>query len=208
MSPLRSALTVLVLFSASVASAGGINPMESVGEQHNLYLGCLQTLDPKGERNAFEVLVKDCGFEAGMPAGEFVETYSQLMPRDLEAPLDVMLKDVRGKFTAEQYSYLSRIESVLSSQSPEEAARALEALEAEAVSSLGGKAEDLAVLGGLATARYSLSFWQKNPPVAMKAKWWQVVLGDVAGGVVGGIFGGGVGAVGLGTACSQAVASL
>lgn len=41
-----------------------------------------------------------------------------------------------------------------------------------------------------------------------KAKWWQVVLADVAGGIVGGVFGGGVGAVGLGTACSGAVAKL
>lgn len=108
------------------------------------------------------------------------------------------------------------METILSSQTPEEAAKSLEALEAKAVAGLGKETADLAVLAGLSTARHSLHYWTVEnpweqggePQAAKKAKWWQVVLADVAGGIVGGIFGGATGAVGLGTACSGAVAKL
>jgi hypothetical protein len=206
---LRRAVTVLVVLCAGVASAES-NPMESVGEQHNLYLGCLQKVDPDGKSNPLEVLVKNCGFESEQPAEEFIKQYSALMPEDHLAPLSAKLEPYRREFNDRQYAFALEIERILSTQTPEESAKSLAALEAKAVVSLGREKADLAVLSGMSTARFSLAFWQSNSedPKPRKAKWWQVVLGDVAGGIVGGIFGGGVGAVGLGTACSQAVASL
>jgi hypothetical protein len=88
----------------------------------------------------------------------------------------------------------------------------LEALYYEARKLLCGQSDaDISVLAALDIgARASLYWGAQNTgnPGALKAKWWQVVLGDVAGGIVGGIFGGGVGAVGLGSACSGYVAGL
>jgi hypothetical protein len=206
---LRRAVTLLVVLSAGVASAQSSNPMNYVGEQHNAYLGCLQSVDPTGKSNPLEVLVKDCGFESEQPADEFIKEYSELMPADQLAPLSAKLEPYRREFNDKQYAFALEIERILSTQSPDQAARSLDVLEANAVKSLGREKADLAVLSGVSTARFSLRFWQSNPPAPQaKAKWWQVVLGDVAGGIVGGIFGGGIGAVGLGTACSQAVASL
>jgi hypothetical protein len=48
----------------------------------------------------------------------------------------------------------------------------------------------------------------EDPKPAKKAKWWQVVLGDAMGGGVGFLLGGPAGAVGLGVACTEGVASL
>jgi hypothetical protein len=206
---LRRAVTVLVVLFAGVASAQSSNPMNYVGEQHNAYLGCLQKVDPEGKSNPLEVLVKSCGFESEQPADEFIQEYSALMPADLLAPMSVKLEPYRREFNDKQYALALEIERILSTQSPDQAAKSLDALEAKAVVSLGRENTDLAVLSGVSTARFSLRFWQSSgSPVPAKAKWWHVVLGDVAGGIVGGIFGGGVGAVGLGTACSKAVASL
>jgi hypothetical protein len=210
MSLLRRAITLLVLCASSLAIAESLeNPMNHVGEQHNQYLACLQKVDPLGERNPFELLVNSCAFDPGMPADEFITTYTALMPSDLLAPMDVMLEPYRGELTDAQYAYMSETERILSTRSPEEAAVALAELESRAVESLGRENADLAVLSSLATARHSASYWTENPPQpAAKAKWWQVVLGDAVGGLVGGLVGGPTGAVGLGVGCSKAVASL
>ncbi|MGZ3458814.1 MAG: hypothetical protein ACXU86_09970 [Archangium sp.] len=207
MSNLRRAVIVLAALFSGAAFAQ--NPMDYVGQQHNEYLGCLERVNPDASRNPLEVLVTDCGFQPEQPADEFIQEYTALMPEDQLAPLSVKLEPYRAEFNDQQYGFALEIENILSTQTPDEADKALEALEANAVESLGREKADLAVLSGLSTARYSLRFWQANPPAqAKKAKWWQVVLGDVAGGIVGGVFGGGVGAVGLGAACSNAVATL
>jgi len=206
---LRRSVTLLAVLFAGAASAQikSANPMNYVGEQHNAYLACLQKVNADGKSNPLEALVDQCGFKPEQPADEFIQEYTELMPENLLAPLSQMLAPHRKAFNDRQYSVALEIERVLSTQSPEQAARSLADLENKAVQSLGRETADLAVLSGVATARHSLIFWTQSPPQA-RAKWWQVVLADVAGGIVGGVFGGGVGAVGLGTACSGAVAKL
>ncbi|XXF77909.1 hypothetical protein P2318_33390 [Myxococcaceae bacterium GXIMD 01537] len=209
---LLGAAVALAGFAAPAHAAG--NPMAYVGEQHNSILACIIENDPVGFEDPFYIIIDICLFNAGVPSAEFSKAYSPLIPRNPLAPLAEQIAPAREAFSDAQYAYISKIESILSTQSPEQAAKSLDALETQAVRSLKRGEADLAVLSGLATARSSLKFWTAGdgtgtpPPQAAKAKWWQVVLGDVAGGIVGGIFGGGVGAVGLGTACSAAVANL
>ncbi|XXF77954.1 hypothetical protein P2318_33620 [Myxococcaceae bacterium GXIMD 01537] len=228
----RSACRLFLTAGALVAGAASAqeNPMNAVGEQHNGMLACLMAEDPSNKENPFAVLVERCGFKPETSNEEFIETYSQLVPENLGAPLSQVLKPYRGHFNDIQFSYLLKVDSILASQDPQRAAESLARLEADAVKTLGREPSDLAVLSGLSTARYSTCIWgdggctpswpfpwpRPKPrwpdyggfEKQAKAKWWQVVLGDVAGGIVGGIFGGGVGAVGLGAACSKAVASL
>lgn len=208
---LLAAAMAFVGFAGPAHAAG--NPMDSVGEQHNAFLACLLKNDPDGRMDPFHVIIDVCGLEAGASGDEFSKVYSPLIPSNPLAPLAEQIAPVRREFSDAQYAYLAKMEEILSTQTPEQAAKSLDALESSAVRSLKRENADLAVLSGLATARHSLQFWTGGtsggtPPVAMKAKWWQVVLGDVAGGIVGGIFGAGVGAVGLGTACSAAVANM
>jgi hypothetical protein len=210
----RSLLAAAMAFVGFAGPAHAANnPMDFVGKQHNTTLDCLLKNDPYGELNPFAVIIDRCMFEAGATSAEFSKVYTPLIPNDPLAPLAEQIAPVLREFSDDQYAYLAKLEVILSTQTPEEATLSLDELESSAVRSLKRENADLAVLSGLATARHSLRFWtggtsEGTPPVALKAKWWQVVLGDVAGGIVGGIFGAGVGAVGLGTACSAAVANM
>lgn len=209
-----AAAAVLALAGTGAQAAG--NPYEYVGEQHNIILACILENDPYGKMDPFYTIIDICLFDAGMSSKEFSAQYTPLMPADLTVSLDEMLKPYRESFNDTQYAFLSETERILSTQDPKQAAVSLDELETKAVETLSGKEPgDVAVLAGLSTARHSLQFWTgaTTSPVRQsmsqaKAKWWQVVLADVAGGIVGGVFGGGVGAVGLGTACSGAVAKL
>jgi hypothetical protein len=63
----------------------------------------------------------------------------------------------------------------------------------------------------LAVLRHSNHYWTgggNGEPAATKAKWWQVVLADCAGGAVGFALGGPAGGVGLGVGCSEIVSKL
>ncbi|ATB29736.1 hypothetical protein [Melittangium boletus] len=205
---LRRSVTLLAVLFAGAASAQikSANPMNHVGEQHNAYLACLQKVNADGKSNPLEALVDQCGFKPEQPADEFIQEYTELMPENLLAPLSETLAPHRKAFNDKQYYFALEIERVLSTQSPEQASKSLADLENKAVQSLGRETADLAVLSGVSTARHSLLFWTQSPPA--RIKWWHVVLADVAGGVVGGVVGGVAGAVGLGTACSNAVAQL
>ena len=186
------------------------NPMEQVGVQHNAMLSCLYKVDPSGSSDPFQLMVDVCGLRVDMTGAEFSEEYSQRLPSDPLAPMDEQLKPYREEFSEEQYKYIEEMERVLTTQEPAAAAKSLASLESRAAGSLGSEKGDLAVLSGLSTAKYSLRFWLNgsDPVPAKKAKWWQVVLGDVVGAVVGSLVGGPAGAAGLGAACSEAVASL
>lgn len=206
-------LSLLAGFASPLAQAeiSSNNPQDYVGVAHNDYLDCLRKFDPYSKRNPLEVLVYDCGLKTDSDPKEFIERYTAMMPQDLLAPLDELVAPYRDQFTDEQYSYFAAIERILSTQSPDDAARSLEQLENAAVKALGREPGDLSVLSGLATARHSLDYWTHgngaNRPTRMKAKWWQVILADAVGGLVGSL-GGPAGTVGLGAACSGAVANL
>jgi len=204
MKALLNAVAVVSLFFAGVASAQirSENPMSHAGQKHNELLACLLEVDPALSRDPFEVLVTDCGVDPGMPVEEFIARYSAMVPSDLLAPIEKQTWR-RERFSDAQFAYMLRVESILQTQSPEEAAVSLEQLEREAIQTLGREEADLAVLAGLSTARYSLYYWTiVNPGEglhAMKAKWWHIVLADVGAGLVDPI---------LGAVCSRLVAAL
>ena len=191
-----SALAVLLgpgLGRAEPSSKEG-NPMGSVGEQHNLYLSCLLKLDlPAPPKDSFVALVDTCGFDAGMTGEELSALYSSLIPEDPTAPMDTLLEPWRKYLSDQQYAYLSTMERILESQTPDEAQASLAELENEAVQSLGRERADLAVLAGLSTARASLSFTterlaqtggQRITPSKLP-RWLTIVIHDVIGALEG-----------------------
>lgn len=204
----RRAPLFAAVFGVIATSAYAQNPQEEAGHQHNVYLDCLRKVDPAMERNPFETLIRQCGFDPQGDAGEFIRVNTELMPRDLLQPVAVILEPHRERFTDEQYSYLLRMEEVLSTaRSVDDARRGLEALEAEAVERLAGERGNEGILGALSISRYSLEYWVGSGEVfKAKAKWWQIVIADAVGGAVGSL-GGPAGVVGLGAACSGAVAA-
>lgn len=160
---LFAAALALVSLAGTPARAAE-NPMAFVGQQHNIFLDCIIDNEPQFPFDPFYILIDICLFNTGMSSKEFSATYTPLMPADLLAPMNEMLAPHRKQFTDTQYAYISEIENILATQSPEEAAKSLEALEAKAVAKLGRKSADLAVLGGLSTARSSLYYWTVENP--------------------------------------------
>ncbi len=213
---------ILLLGSASAVNAG------EFGEAHNRYLDCLRKTLPRGPvaaRDIMSALLNNCRYTPpSANASNFVETYGRLLEstmRSLQAGgLTAVLNSYSDRFTAMHMGYLNQIESIVKAQNPREAITTLNRLHAEATRQFrsnpnspnrGTVNSDVAVLAAIDIAASSIQYWERNAPaneMRMMVKWWQVVLADVAGGIVGGVFGAGVGAVGLGGACSAAVGLL
>lgn len=205
--------TIAALMAAFSLSAA------QLGQQHNKHLDCLRRADPSGGASATEtlrMLVDRCGFRPGMPTRQFVAQYARLIPREIISGAPINLSAVARQhaqsFTREHFSVLNRIQNVIETKTLKEASRTLGRMHAHAKSQFRSRSQaDTAVLAALDIGASSARYWDRERDGSgghQRAKWWQVVLGDVAGGIVGGVFGGGVGAVGLGTACSKLVAGL
>lgn len=202
-------MVAAILLLALSASA------RQIGQDHNRLLDCLLRQDPHGQMGVaqtLQTLVDRCRFNPGMSTGEFVKKYSRLVPRAILTGGDIDLARLAQKhsrnFTQQQLNQLRKVQSIIRTRPLMDAARTLKQMHRNESSRLRAQSnESQAVLAAMDIGASSAKFWaQKSQNSYTLAKWWQVVLGDVAGGVVGGIFGGGVGAVGLGTACSKLVA--
>ncbi|XXF76195.1 hypothetical protein P2318_24470 [Myxococcaceae bacterium GXIMD 01537] len=183
------------------------NPMGSVGEQHNLYLGCLLKNDPTGQKDPFVILVDVCGFDSGRTSEELREVYTPLLPANPLASMDELIKPYRESLSERQYAFLNETQRILATQDARSAAASLAKLESQAVATLGREKGDLAVLAGLSTARYSLHFWSSGAhPLPASIRPGDVVIADIIGTVVGVIIGGGVDSYGLGSIYSAMAA--
>ncbi len=202
------AATVGVLATSAFAQ----NPMEEVGQQHNAYIECVKGADPAGERNPVETLVKACGYDTqGEDAAEFIERNSAAVPKDTMQSAEVLLEPYRARITDEQFAYVLKMEEILdSSATVDEARKALEGLEAEAVERLGREPENDGVLAALSTARYSLGYWaaKEGGEASMQraAGPGPIAKADALGALVGFLTGGIGGAVVVGVAYSVAAA--
>lgn len=203
-----------------MGSIGGI--AGNIGEAHNSYLDCFEASLPDGKASLLDLLdtlVQNCHFIPNeYDYAEFITNYSLLGESTIanfeEGGLDAVIAPYRRRLGPNHLEYLFILEDILvESISFQEAFDRLSSLYDDAVSKLCGRSNaDIAVLAAIDIAASSSLYWGPREDGAsqrtLKAKWWQVVLADVAGGVVGGLFGGGAGAVGLGSACSGFVARL
>lgn len=205
----KKILVAATLLMAISASAGPL------GNQHNRHLRCLRKADPQGQMNVqqtLSALVNKCGFNPGMSAQSFVGKYARMMPSQCvnggHIDLARLAQQHSRSFNRAQLNQLRKVQSIIRTRSLTDASRTLNQMHRRAQSQFRSSSrEDQAVLAAMDIGAASAKFWAREGRQSFTfAKWWQVVLGDVAGGVVGGIFGGGVGAVGLGTACSKLVA--
>ncbi len=201
---------LFTLLSASSVQAG--NPMERVGIEHNVYLGCLMRENSNQNIPALARLVDECGLRVGMSTDAFVALYQPQLNQNYDDSVIRQVARYRSEFTAEQFAYFEQIDRIFSTASNEEEIQSqLARLESHAIANLGSKSRaEQAVFAGLSTAQYSLQFWTErggDAPRAQKAKWWQIVLSDLAGAVVGTLLGGPVLGGGLAATCSAGAAA-
>ncbi len=191
---------------------------DQYGEAHNKYLSCFNEVLPGGRASILDVLdalVVNCGYPVQDYAA-FISDYSFLAENTLlnlqDGGIERVIAPYARKLKQTHKDFLISIEKILvNTDSFKEAYQNLEDLYKQASDKLCGSQADIATLAAIDIAAHSALYWgpqAESKAVTMKAKWWQVVLADAAGGVVGGLFGGGVGAVGLGSACSGYVARL
>lgn len=191
-----------------------------IGAAHNRYLDCLRrsfSMPQSSIHVLLKTLISRCHYEPPLRSGdEFLKLYAdlgeQILRDSLREGLEKAIAPYITQFNDVHLAYLQEIENIVKNQPSLEAAHSLDMLYRKAVKELCPQSlsavcanPDIAVLAGIDIGASSSRYWKDYSPL-LKVKWWHIVLGDVAGGIVGGLFGGGVGAVGLGSACSAAVA--
>jgi hypothetical protein len=199
------------------------NPQQRVGIEHNLYLGCLMDAGGGTTEVALRNLIEQCEFDPGIPKEEFVAFYSRALNIDPYLSVERRMQTYRSSYTDEEFSYFRRIDQVFATAAgPEEADRALAALEEQAVARFSGKTDgEASLLALLSTARHSLAYWsapgsplqqQAAQVGARKLKWWQKVLivvgADCVGAGIGFLIGGPpvAGAIGAGASTGAGAA--
>ena len=201
---------LFALLGATSAQAG--NPMERVGIEHNVYLGCLMRETSDQNIPALARLVDECGLRVGMSTDAFVAHYQPQLNQNYDDSVVLQVARYRSSFTPEQFAYFEQIDRIFSSAGDEAQIQSqLARLESHAIANLGSKSRaEQAVFAALSTAQYSLQFWSErggDAPRVQKAKWWQIVLSDLAGAAVGTLLGGPVLGGGLAATCSAGAAS-
>lgn len=194
-------------------------PAGGWGQAHNAYLICFDNVFQGRSPSIIDLLdalVQNCQYPAADYA-EFMTNYSLLAESTLSnlemGGLSAVVAPYKRRLGPLHRDYLAKIELILdNSLDFNFAYQQLEALYQDAQQHFCTNTKsDIAVLAAIDIAANSTLYWgprDSTSPSPLKSKWWQVVVADVAGGVVGGLFGGGVGAVGLGSACSGYVAGL
>jgi hypothetical protein len=190
---LIAALACAGFVSAPVSAAE--NPMDHVGQKHNLYLECL-ALSPDRKVSPLIRLVTECGVDPGMSAEDFAEKYQAAITSDPTLSMAERMKPYRASYTDREFAYFARFDKIANTaKTLGEAEAMLAELEAQAIAELDPKTHAGAnILGGLSIARHSLAYWTKvgggNPNVSAKGFWswlWKklaVVGADVVGGLI------------------------
>lgn len=155
-------LAVLVL-TGTPASAGGCNPLDSVGAEHNVYLDCLMRNGGDPNISPLQRVVEECGFDPGTSTEKFVATYSPLVEADPRQTVAERMSPYREAYTSYQFSYFTRIDQVIVKAQNAAAADAMFArLETEAIARLTTRtAAEQSIFAALSVARHSLQYWSQ-----------------------------------------------
>lgn len=181
------------------------NPLESVGIEHNVYLGCLMRDGGDTSVSQLQRVVEECGFDPGTSTEEFVDRYSPLVEVDPYLTVAQRMRPYQDSYTSYQFSYFTRIDQVIAAaRSAAEADAEFARLETEAIERLStSTAAEQSIFAALSTARHSLQYWVKatgTTELAQKArseqklgKFWKVLIvvgADLAGAAGGTLIGG------------------
>lgn len=196
----------------------GSNPLDSVGTEHNVYLGCLMRNGGDPNKSPLQRVVEECGFDPGTSTDEFVERYSSLVGADPYLTVVERMARYREAYTDYQFSYFERIDEILASaENQAEADAAFAQLEKEAAERLTTKtAAEQSIFAALSTARHSLDYWVKAIPHdeegQKRLRWWVKVLvvvgADLLGAAGGTLIGGPVVGAATGGASSTGAATV
>ncbi len=197
------------------------NPLDSVGIQHNVYLGCLMNNGGDPSVSPLQRVVEECGFDPGTGIEEFVATYSSLVEADPYLTVAERMEPYREAYTDYQFSYFHRIDEVIAVAEDQARADAMFAqLESEAIEQLTTEtAAEQSIFAALSTARHSLEYWAEHMPreegaqfAQKKLKWWVKVLvvvgADLLGAAGGTLIGGPVVGAATGGASSTGAATV
>jgi hypothetical protein len=165
-------LAALVLAGTPV-SAGGGNPLDSVGVEHNVYLGCLMRDGGDPKVSPLQRLVEKCGFDPGTSTEEFVATYSPLVELDPYLTVAERLMPYKEAYTPYQFSYFTRIDQVIASaQNAAEADAMFAKLENEAIARLTTRTTaERSIFAALSIARHSLQYWTQATGITGAVVW-------------------------------------
>lgn len=224
---LASALAagLLALGSAPGAAQAQANPLDHVGVEHNVYLGCLMHNGATQGVQPLVTLVNICGFDPGMSTAEFVERYQDFAQVDPYAGAVQSMLPYREAFSDDEFAWFGHIDRVLETATDFESADAgFAQLEAAAVAQLRqGTPAQQSILAALSVARHSLRFWSARERTAGAGKGdhaapdlklrpiWKVLLvvgADLVGGAGGTLIGGPVLGGALGAASSGGAADV
>lgn len=212
---IRASALVLIVGAVCAPAFAASNPMDALGQAHNLYLACIETSGDPAD-SPLRRVVEKCGYEPGMSVDDYVARYEAVIKTDPQLTVAERLMPYRSNYTPYQFSFFTRIDDILgSARDGAEADSRLARLEAEAIGALSTKNDgDRSVLTALSTSRHSLAYWSaaipddpKGQMVALKwPKWVRaliVVGADVGGVVLAGPAGGAAGSSMAGSVLNQ-----
>jgi hypothetical protein len=213
-------LTALVLTTSAwtPAFADG-NPLDSVGVEHNVYLGCLMRNGGDPSVSPLRRVVEECGFNPGTSTDEFVALYSSLVEADPNLTVAERMDPYKASYTDYQFSYFHRIDQVMEvAQSQTVADEMFAQLESEAIARLTtSTAAEQSIFAALSTARHSLRYWSQATGTQDAArepklrKIWKVLIvvgADLVGAAGGTLIGGPVVGAATGSASSYGAAQV
>jgi hypothetical protein len=193
------------------------NPLDRVGIEHNVYLGCLMRDGGDTTVSPLQRVVEECGYKPGISTDDFAARYSSLVDTDPFKTVAERMGPYRESYTDYQFSFFERIDRVIATAQDQAEADAMFAqLEKEASARLTtDTTAEQSILAALSTARHSLQYWSQVPPTgasAQKLRWWVKVLAvvgaDLLGAAGGTLIGGPVVGAATGSASSAGAASV
>jgi hypothetical protein len=194
------------------------NPLDRVGIEHNVYLGCLMRNGGDTSGSQLQRVVEECGFKPDTSTDEFAARYSSLVETDPFKTVAERMGPYRDSYTDYQFSFFERIDRVIATAQDQAEADAMFAqLEKEASARLTtDTAAEQSIFAALSTARHSLEYWSSQPAgsqaSAQKLRWWVKVLAvvgaDLLGAAGGTLIGGPVVGAATGSASSAGAAAV
>jgi hypothetical protein len=207
-----ASLATISMFTVAPAHASE-NPMDHVGQAHNLYLDCLETSKNQSD-SPLQRLVAECGVDAEMPVEDFVKKYQFILEIDPELTVAKRMQPYRKSYTDREFAYFHKLDMIFQTTlSPADVDARLAKLEAEAIAELNPKSHAGAnILGGLSTARHSLHYWTQGSYAGSSRRgfwrWLAIVATDAVAGLIATEIGLGALSQPLSSAASSAVRDL
>jgi hypothetical protein len=201
-------IAALSLCAWGASAHAAENPMGRVGIEHNAYLACVMQAGVPADTSPLATLVEHCGFDPGMSVDDLVQKYAFMVEAHVGVGVAEGAAAYRDYFTEYEFSFITRIDSILALDADERTTDALLAgLEDEAVIRLNSTSRSgQALLAAISTARHSVRYRvvQSDGGSAGQRFPWDIVGADLLGALGGTLIGGPLMGTAIGVACSAA----